>query len=179
MTATTMGSSSGLACSSRNTTAITSSVTPTQRGTQAEAAGAAAGGTAGGSGGLTSARPRRAGDEEGRTMRYDVTHANLYGRFVAGRYRLTIRTHRTGEEEDVPIPITTAGGHSGGDFGIVRSFVNALQGIPDDSVTTARESLESHLLAFAAEESRLQHTTINMADYRTRVEAETRQLYGS
>lgn len=119
------------------------------------------------------------GDEEGRTMRYDGTLATLYGRFVAGRYRLTIRTHRTGEEEEVPIPITTAGGHGGGDFGIMRSFVNALNGIPDDSVTTARESLESHLLAFAAEESRLQHTTINMADYRKRVEVETRQLYGS
>jgi predicted dehydrogenase len=117
------------------------------------------------------------GDEEGRTMRYDGTHATLYGRFVAGRYRLTIRYHRTGEEEDVPISANTIGGHGGGDFGIMRSFVNALQGLPDDSVTTARESLESHLLAFAAEESRLRHTVINMADYRKRVETETRQLY--
>jgi predicted dehydrogenase len=117
------------------------------------------------------------GNEEGRTMRYDGTQATLYGRFVAGRYSLTIRYHRTGEEENVPIIAKDESGHGGGDFGIVRSFFNALQGTPDDSVTTARESLESHLLAFAAEESRLQHTIINMPDYRTRVEAEAHQRY--
>jgi hypothetical protein len=49
--------------------------------------------------------------------------------------------------------------------------------MPDDSVTTARESLESHLLAFAAEESRLLYTTIDMAEYRARVDAEARQMY--
>jgi predicted dehydrogenase len=117
------------------------------------------------------------GDEEGRTMRYDGTNATLYGRFVAGRYSLTIRYHRTGEEENVPIIARDESSHGGGDFGIMRSLVNALRGMPDDSVTTARESLESHLLAFAAEESRLQHSTINMAEFRTRVETEARQMY--
>lgn len=117
------------------------------------------------------------GDEEGRTMRYDGTRATLYGRFVAGRYQLTIRDHLTGAEEHVPIIAKDDSGHGGGDFGIVRSFVNALNGTPDDSVTTARESLESHLLAFAAEESRLLHTTINMDEYRVRVDAEARQMY--
>ena len=117
------------------------------------------------------------GNEEGRTMRYDGTRATLYGRFVAGRYQLTIRYHLTGEEEDVPIIAKDASGHGGGDFGIMHSFVNALRGVPDDSVTTARESLESHLLAFAAEESRLLHSTINMDEYRARVDAEARQMY--
>jgi hypothetical protein len=117
------------------------------------------------------------GNEEGRTMRYDGTHATLYGRFVAGRYSMMIRHHRTGVEEDIPIIAKDESGHGGGDFGIMRSFCNALQGMPDDSVTTARESLESHLLAFAAEEARLQHNVINMAEYRARVEAETHQRY--
>jgi hypothetical protein len=117
------------------------------------------------------------GDEEGRTMRYDGTSATLYGRFVAGRFRLTIRHHRTGEQEEVPIIARDESSHGGGDFGIMRSFVNALRGNPDDSVTTARESLESHLLAFAAEESRLLHSTINMAEYRARVETEAQQMY--
>jgi hypothetical protein len=117
------------------------------------------------------------GNEEGRTMRYDGTRATLYGRFVDGRYSLTIRYHRTGEEEIIPIIARDESAHGGGDFGIVRSFVNALRGTPDDSVTTARESLESHLLAFAAEESRLQHITVNMEQYRARVETEARQMY--
>ena len=116
-------------------------------------------------------------EEEGRTMRYDGTHATLYGRFAANRYRLTLHHHRTGEEENIPIIAKDDSGHGGGDFGIVRSFINAMQGTPDDSVTTARESLESHLLAFAAEEARLQYSVIDMAEYRTRVDAETRQMY--
>lgn len=118
-------------------------------------------------------------DEEGRTMRYDGTHATLFGRFVKNRYQLTIRYHRTGEEEAIPIIVKDQSGHGGGDFGIIRSFINALHGQPDDSVTTARESLESHLLAFAAEEARLDHSVIHMQTYRARVDAEARQLYTS
>jgi hypothetical protein len=38
------------------------------------------------------------------------------------------------------------------------------------ALTTARESLESHLLAFAAEESRLKGTVVDMADFRQRAE---------
>jgi predicted dehydrogenase len=118
------------------------------------------------------------GFEEGRTMRYDGTRATLLGRFVNGRNKLILKHHLTGEEEEVPIIDRDASGHGGGDFGIMRSFVNALNGIPDDSTTTARESLESHLLAFAAEEARLNRSVIDMAAYRERVNAETKTLYG-
>jgi hypothetical protein len=39
--------------------------------------------------------------------------------------------------------------------------------------TSARDSLESHLVAFAAEESRLSGgTLIDMAEYRARIEAQ-------
>jgi predicted dehydrogenase len=117
------------------------------------------------------------GDEECRTMRWDGTRATLYGKFLAGNYQISIHDHLTGEIERVPIIERDNSGHGGGDFGIVRSFLNAVQGRPDDSVTTARESLESHLLAFAAEESRLNHSVIYMPDYRARVEQEARALY--
>jgi predicted dehydrogenase len=116
------------------------------------------------------------GDEECRTMRWDGTKATLYGKFSARGNEIRIHHHLTGQIENVPVIDRDSSGHGGGDFGIVRSFVNALQGNADDSVTTARESLESHLLAFAAEESRLTHCVINMADYRQRVEAEARNM---
>jgi predicted dehydrogenase len=118
------------------------------------------------------------GDEECRTMRWDGTKATLYGKFLAGNYQISIHDHLTGEIEHVPIIERDNSGHGGGDFGIVRSFLNAVQGRPDDSVTTARESLESHLLAFAAEEARLNHSIIYMPDYRARVEQEALELYG-
>ena len=93
-----------------------------------------------------------------------------------GDNRITIHDHLTGKVEHVPVIARDNSGHGGGDFGIVRSFLNAVNGVPDDSVTTARESLESHLLAFAAEEARLDHSVIEMAEYRARVDAEARMM---
>jgi len=110
-------------------------------------------------------------------MRYDGTDATLYGKFSAGDNRITIHDHLTGNVEHVPVIDRDNSGHGGGDFGIVRSFLNNVNGIPDDSVTSARESLESHLLAFAAEESRLNKSVIEMAEYRARAEAEARAMY--
>lgn len=118
------------------------------------------------------------GDYEGRSMRYDGTDATLYGKFSDGADKITIHHHLTGKVEDVQIDSRTdEGGHGGGDFGIMRSFLNAMRGVPDDSTTTARESLESHLLAFASEESRLSYSIINMPEYRARIDAETRAIY--
>ncbi len=84
---------------------------------------------------------------------------------------MSVDDHLTGEPEQLTIE-ETENGHGSGDFGLTHGFVNAIRGVPDDSLTTARESLESHLLAFAAEESRLEHRTINMDAYRARVETE-------
>jgi predicted dehydrogenase len=117
------------------------------------------------------------GDEEGRTMRYDGTDATLYARFMASGDKISLRTHLTGEIEEVAVQAVDESAHGGGDFGIVRSFLNSLNGTPDDSATTARESLESHLLAFAAEESRLNHSIIHMPEFRERAEASTREVF--
>ena len=111
------------------------------------------------------------GDEECRSMRWDGARATLYGKFSGRGHVIRVHDHLSGEVEDVPVIAEESSGHGGGDFGIVRSFVNALRGDPDDSVTTARESLESHLLAFAAEESRLNKTMIEMDAFRAKAEA--------
>jgi hypothetical protein len=108
--------------------------------------------------------------EEGRTMRYDGTRATLRARFTYDETRLEIHDHLTGQCEEIAIP-EVGSGHGGGDFGAVRSFVQALRG-DAPPLTTARESLESHLLAFAAEESRLNGgAAVDMADFRRRAEA--------
>jgi len=51
----------------------------------------------------------------------------------------------------------------------MAAFVQALRN-PDGAMTTARQSLESHLMAFAAEEARVDGSIIRMDDYRRRVE---------
>ena len=114
------------------------------------------------------------GDEECRTMRWDGTKATLHGKFSSRGHEIRLHHHLTGEIEDVPVIARDSSGHGGGDYGIVRSFINTLQGNPDDSATTARESLESHLLAFAAEEARLGKAVIDMDEFRTRLEGAVR-----
>lgn len=105
--------------------------------------------------------------EEGRSMRYDGSRATLRARF--GRTsEITVHDHRTGAVEQ--IPVAAGGGHGGGDEGIMADFVRVLRGeIPP--LTSARASLESHLLAFAAEEARLNHTVIDMPTFRAQAEA--------
>ena len=114
------------------------------------------------------------GDEECRTMRWDGTKATLYGKFSSRGDEIRLHHHLNGRVEDVPVIARDTSGHGGGDFGIMRSFVNTVKGDPDDSVTSARESLESHLLAFAAEEARLSSTVVDISEFRTRLEAKAR-----
>jgi hypothetical protein len=52
----------------------------------------------------------------------------------------------------------------------MTAFVQALRS-PASALTTARESLESHLMAFAAEEARLSGAVVSMDDFRRRAEA--------
>ena len=102
--------------------------------------------------------------EEGRTMRYDGTRATLRGKFTYDTGEIEIHDHRSGNVERI-VPDVGAG-HGGGDLGLAASFVQALMEGTPQVLTSARNSLESHLMAFAAEDSRLQHRVVEMADYR-------------
>lgn len=106
--------------------------------------------------------------QEGRTMRYDGTRGTLRGQFYGHEQRIEIHDHLTGRCEEIEIPLSESG-HGGGDFGTVKSFVRAMRG-EAEALTNARESMESHLMAFAAEESRLNSTVVDMTEFRRRAE---------
>lgn len=111
-------------------------------------------------------------NEEHRSMRYDGTRATLRARF--GRpSEITVYDHATGAAESVPIA-PPQGGHGGGDYGIMSDFVRVLRG-EIEPLTDARTSLESHLLAFAAEEARLAGTVVDMSAFRAHAETLTQQ----
>lgn len=102
--------------------------------------------------------------EENRTMRYDGTRGSIRGLF-GGRQQLELADHRTGRVRQIDVP-PPPGGHGGGDHGIMESFVEAVvSGRPGP--TEAAGSLESHLLAFAAEQSRVTGETIDMKGLRS------------
>ncbi len=58
-----------------------------------------------------------------------------------------------------------ASGHGGGDEGIMRNFVKLMQTGTEDRLTSSGISIQSHLLAFAAEKSRLEKRVIHMEEY--------------
>ena len=109
---------------------------------------------------------------EGRTMRYDGTRATLIGHYYATDQEIQIHDHLTGKTEIIRPEIGPLGasGHGGGDEGLMRAFVQALRD-PSAALTTARESLESHLMAFAAEKARVEGVVVDMDAYRRQVES--------
>ena len=110
--------------------------------------------------------------QEGRTMRYDGTRATLIGRFVHGAVdSIEIHDHLTGQVEKIN-PDGGATGHGGGDEGLMSAFVRAVRD-PSAALTTARESLESHLMAFAAEEARVNGTLVDVSEFRHRAGSST------
>lgn len=110
---------------------------------------------------------------EGRSMRYDGTEATLRATTLGKEPHIEIHHHLTDTCERIEIPATDGSGHGGGDSGVVNGFVRAIRG-ETDALTTARASLESHLMAFAAEESRLNNTVVTMAAFRKQAEATAR-----
>lgn len=71
----------------------------------------------------------------------------------------------TGTKETIELH-TPAKGHSGSDMSMMRDFVRMV-GEGRKGKTDAAVSVESHLMALAAEESRLKEQVINFAEYRT------------
>ncbi len=80
-----------------------------------------------------------------------------------------IRFASTGREEgerEVIRVRESESGHNGGDRGIVVDFLAMLEGKLVGSATDIHESVESHIMACAAEEARLTGSVIRIADFR-------------
>lgn len=101
---------------------------------------------------------------EGRTLRVDGTRATLLANEARGE--MEIHDHRTGTTERIARP-RGVGGHGGGDDGLMRAFVGAIRGDRGGVLTSAREAVASHLMAFAAEQSRLTGQAVNLDRYRS------------
>ena len=108
--------------------------------------------------------------EEGRTLRIDGSKATLLAKFSLNRSFIEIHDHRTTHVERIDFPNNLENvGHGGGDFGIMKDFVQVINGFKEPT-TTARESIESHFMAFAAEAARLNGEVIIMDDFREEAE---------
>ena len=57
------------------------------------------------------------------------------------------------------------GGHGGGDYAIIKALMEGIAGDKDKIKTGASESVMSHLMCFAAEESRKNNKLIDIKEY--------------
>jgi predicted dehydrogenase len=104
---------------------------------------------------------------EYRTTRIEGSRARLLAEFGNGGSWITVDEHRSGRSTRYNTSPADPVGHGGGDFALVEAFLESIAGLPGSGLkgnetarTTARQSLTSHLLAFAAEQARLSHTVL-------------------
>ncbi len=100
-----------------------------------------------------------------RTIKLVGSHGELRGHME--KNEIEIHDFVTNEVQTLVLP-QRAGAHSGGDEGLIDDFLRRLdlaragQPVPA-AATSLAESIESHLLAFAAERARLDGTVVTMA----------------
>lgn len=77
---------------------------------------------------------------------------------------IIIKTFGSSEERVIKVQEMN-GGHGGGDYAIIKAFMEGIAGDKDKIKTGASESVMSHLMCFAAEESRKKKKLINMDEF--------------
>jgi predicted dehydrogenase len=112
-------------------------------------------------------------EREGRTLRIDGTKATLIGEFFDSGEKIIVYDHLSGGENEIFSrkfsPETAI--HGGGDFLLIDAYLQSLHDKENPQpLTNARASLESHLMAFAADESRINGTIIEMKLFRKKAE---------
>ncbi|MBQ6527056.1 MAG: Gfo/Idh/MocA family oxidoreductase [Clostridia bacterium] len=98
------------------------------------------------------------------------------GEIRASEYENTIEVTRFAanavecSQSTVIHPDLSSSGHGGGDGGIVEDFLALLEGKQGAASSDIRNSVESHMMACAAEEARQTGTVVRIADFRRRHE---------
>lgn len=112
-------------------------------------------------------------EREGRTLRIDGTKATLIGEFHGSGEKITFYDHYLGTEEVLySKKLSLGNGHGGGDFLLIEAFIESLKDKNKrQPLTNARASLESHLMAFASEESRTKNVIVDMEEFRKKAES--------
>lgn len=98
--------------------------------------------------------------KEGRTMRYNTSRSTVHGIFSYEKSEILVEYHNGRTKSFTFEPFFT--GHGGGDEGIMHDFFASMQ----KKNTNRNFFADSHLLAFAAEKSRIEQRIINFEDFK-------------
>lgn len=103
--------------------------------------------------------------EDGRTLRIDGTKATIIASTLRSGSEISIydsyKNNKIYWEK-----FDRDDGHGGGDDGLIMAFIKRLKGDNDIPLSDAKSSLESHLMAFAAEISRKENRVVNLSELR-------------
>ncbi|MGG7164904.1 Gfo/Idh/MocA family protein [Clostridium ihumii] len=101
-------------------------------------------------------------DECNRTLKLMFTHGEV--RAHDGKNIIEVKNFNESEWKTV-VPEVVKSGHLGGDTEIMKNFINIIRGENGQVKTSALTSVESHIMAFAAEHSRLNSEVVNVKEF--------------
>ena len=94
------------------------------------------------------------------------SHGSIAARIGIAQSRIELFDHATGARTELDTTGGRLDGHGGSDLALVEAFVDAVE--RGDISDHSDEALESHLLAFAAEQARVSGKWVDMQPYRER-----------
>ncbi len=97
-----------------------------------------------------------------RTLKIMGTKGEI--RAIDSKNEIEVQIFDTDERRAIN-PRQVLGGHGGGDTGIMEDFIALILSQKGKALTSANISVQSHMMAFAAEESRLNNKVVNMKEY--------------
>jgi predicted dehydrogenase len=105
-------------------------------------------------------------NQEGRSDRIEGSRASLYAHLGRGGSWIEVREHTSGRRHRYNTSALTNESHGGGDSALMHAFTESLRsGSGDATLITAEQALESHLMAFSAEQARLERRWIGREEF--------------
>lgn len=110
------------------------------------------------------------GSEPTRKIRIYLEKGELHGDLAKGSIRIIKYSGVRGNDEIKGIELPIKDHHGGGDELLLKAFVKTIKEKNKESnLTSAQQSIRSHLLSFAAEESRMKGRPINFQTYKKKL----------
>jgi len=105
---------------------------------------------------------------EGREIRIFGTKGTIRGYFRYNGEQITVTDFRYAKSRIVHRAGLSMGGHGGGDFGLMDSFVKVMRGetSPHEAGADIDNALEAHYMSFAAEAARIGQREVPLEKYR-------------
>ena len=108
---------------------------------------------------------------EGRWIRIEGTKGTLFGKLTFEHQEISVYDHYRVKKERLLDLDLDLRGHAGGDEGLMESLLTSFDGTASasgglDVLTSARASLESHLMAFAADRAQHESRVVYMEELR-------------